>query len=337
MKNYPYQINRFLVVFASVIQFTNYFPVVGQDINSAGEEFQYSKDTYTYKTVDRHEIRADVYRYPGEEIRPAIIQIHGGALIFGTRNWLDSEEVELYLKAGYTVVSIDYRLAPETKLKAIIEDLEDAYAWVRAKGPDLFRIDPDRIAVVGKSAGGYLTLMAGFRLRPRPRALVSFYGYGDITGSWYSEPDPYYNQAPPVSKDQAFNAVGDSVISSTTENSLERRIRFYLYCRQQGLWPKEVSGHDQEKEREWFSDYEPLRNVTSSYPPTMLLHGESDTDVPFEQSVLMSEAFKLHGVNFEFITNPNWGHAFDNAGMEDSSVHEAFARVVTFLNKYVKD
>ena len=177
-------------------------PVSGQDAISARDELHYTKDTYTYKTVDEHEIPVDVYRYPGDDVRPALIWIHGGALIFGTRNWLPSAQLEKYLQAGYTVISIDYRLAPETKLAAIVEDITDAYAWVRANGPDLFKIDPDRIAVVGHSAGGYLTLMAGLRLRPRPKALVSFYGYGDITGPWYSRPDPFYSQMPAVSKDR---------------------------------------------------------------------------------------------------------------------------------------
>ena len=97
-------------------------------------------------------------------------------------------QAEKYLNAGYTIISIDYRLAPHTKLQQIIEDLEDAYRWVRADGPKLFRIDPNRIAVVGHSAGGYLALMAGFVLKPRPKALVSFYGYGDIAGEWYRRP-----------------------------------------------------------------------------------------------------------------------------------------------------
>ena len=53
---------------------------------------------------------------------------------------------------------------------------------MREKGPDLFQADPHRIAVIGRSPGGYLTLMAGFCLNPRPQALVAFYGYGDIAG-----------------------------------------------------------------------------------------------------------------------------------------------------------
>lgn len=294
----------------------------------------YVKNTYTYKIVDNHEIRANVYRYPSEEIRPAIIWIHGGALIFGTRNWLSSDQLEKYLKSGHTVVSIDYRLSPESKLPAIIEDLEDAYAWVRAEGADMFKIDPDRIAIVGHSAGGYLTLMAGFRLRPRPRALVSFYGYGALTGSWYARPDPFYNQMPAISKEQALEKVGVSVISSTpTLLSPDGRYQFYLYCRQQGLWPKEVGGHDPEKKRAWYSAYEPLHNVTSAYPPTMLLHGEKDTDVPFKQSVLMAEALKRQGVTHKLVTNPDWGHMFDDGQMEDRAVHAAFEQVLMFLEK----
>jgi len=86
----------------------------------------------------------------------------------------------------YTIISIDYRLAPQAKLSQILQDLDDAYRWVRGEGPKLFRIDPNRIAVVGHSAGGYLALTSGFRLNPRPTAVVSFYGYGDIAAEWYS-------------------------------------------------------------------------------------------------------------------------------------------------------
>ncbi len=73
------------------------------------------------------------------------------------------------------------------------------------------------------------------------------------------------------------------------------RSDFYLYCRQQGIWPEEISGH-QPSERDWFSPFEPLRNVSATYPPTLLLHGEADTDVPFEQSVLMAEQLASQGV-----------------------------------------
>jgi acetyl esterase/lipase len=82
--------------------------------------------------------------------------IHGGALIFGNRGMLPADERERFLRAGYVVVAIDYRLAPETKLPEILNDVEDAHRWIREKGPALFRIDSDRVVAVGQSAGAYL-------------------------------------------------------------------------------------------------------------------------------------------------------------------------------------
>jgi len=288
------------------------------------------KQTYTYKTVADCKIQADVHRAPGDGVRPVILWIHGGALIMGNRAGINAVQLQKYLDAGYTVVSIDYRLAPETKLKAIIEDLQDAYRWVREKGPDLFQADPHRIAVIGHSAGGYLTLMAGFCLNPRPRALVAFYGYGDIAGKWYSGPDPFYSRQPAVSKEAAYQAVGNLVIAEDTGRT---RGAFYLYCQQNGLWPKEVTGLDPDREpKKAFDPFCPIRNVTKGYPPALLLHGDKDTDVPYEQSVLMTKELERHHVRHEFVPVPGRGHGFDRE-MQAPDVATAFEQVLAFLKK----
>ncbi|MHB1356936.1 MAG: alpha/beta hydrolase [Anaerolineae bacterium] len=289
------------------------------------------KTTCTYKTVGNLAIRADVYRNPGDTLRPAVIWIHGGALIMGSREGINSTQLEKYLGAGYTVISIDYRLAPQARLPQIIEDLRDAHRWVRAQGAALYRIDPERIAVVGHSAGGYLALMAGFVLDPRPEAVVSFYGYGDITGAWYSRPDPFYLQQPAVSREEALESVGSGVVS---EEHGSNRWRFYLRCRQQGTWPMEVAGLDPDQESAAFDAFCPQRNVTSAYPPTLLLHGDQDTDVPYELSVQMAGELEHHGVHYEFATLPGRGHGFDGA-MDDPAVAAAFERVLAFLKRYV--
>ena len=324
---------RFILVlcFLEIVSFQH--PLIGQEDNA---QKMFSKETYTYKIVDKHKIKADVYKGFEEGVQPVILWIHGGALIVGTREWINNEFLNKWIEEGYTVVSIDYRLAPETKLEFIIEDIEDAYYWIRNKGPGLFNIDPDRIGVSGGSAGGYLTLMTGFRVKPTPKVLVAFYGYGDITSSWYSQPDPFYNQEPKVSEEKALSVISDSIISNTSQIPSEDRGKFYLYCRQQGIWPQEVGGHDPGSEKEWFSDYEPLRNVTSDYPPTILLHGEIDTDVPFEQSLLMADELKSQDVEFEFIRNPDWGHGFDYAGLSDPAVQNAFNKVLKFFEKHLK-
>ena len=288
--------------------------------------------TYTYKVVADCEIKADVHRAADDVIRSALVWIHGGALIMGHRQNLSDRQRDLYVTAGYVVVSIDYRLAPETKLPAVIEDLKDAFRWVRREGPGRFRIDPGRVAAIGHSGGGYLALMAGMCVEPRPRAVVSFYGYGDIAGEWYSRPDPFYRRLPLVSREEAYAAVGGAVISAA-EGS-HHRDRFYLYCRQQGLWPKEVTGHDPDTEPEWFGPFCPDRNVTPDYPPTMLLHGTADTDVPYHLSAAMADALARAGVAHEFVTIPDGAHGFD--GADTPEVAAILDRVLVFLDLHMR-
>ena len=142
----------------------------------------------------------------------------------GGRGSIDRNFREALLKNGFIVVSVDYRLAPETKLPEILTDVQDAYRWVREKGPTLFQADPAKIGVAGGSAGGYLTLTTGYKAEPRPRALVSFWGYGDISSKWYSKPDPFYSRQPPVSKDEAYRAVGGPVLSESSGRNNRSRL-----------------------------------------------------------------------------------------------------------------
>src|SRR5579875_2959452 len=96
--------------------------------------------TYIYKVAGGCALKADVYGASAE--KPVVFWIHGGALIIGSRRIEEAPRLaELFLGSGYAVVSIDYRLAPETKLPAIIKDVQDAYHWVREQGPRQFRID----------------------------------------------------------------------------------------------------------------------------------------------------------------------------------------------------
>ena len=193
------------------------FSIFSSAFGGANIEVDTSKITYTYKQAGELKILADVYPAAGKN-RPVVVWIHGGALIMGNREGVPDWLLEACHRNEYVLVSFDYRLAPETKLPLIIEDVEDALRWIRKNGPKLFHADPRRIAIVGGSAGGYLTLTAGFRVKPRPRALVSLYGYGDIVGPWYSEPSPHpRHQVSKLSREDAFKQVSGKPISDSRE------------------------------------------------------------------------------------------------------------------------
>ncbi len=284
--------------------------------------------THVYKIVDDMPIHADVYAGESAAPRPVLMWIHGGALIFGHRDMLDPGLREQALAAGFAVVSVDYRLAPETSLAEIVADVEDAYRWIRTEGPAAFGADPDAVVVAGGSAGGYLTLMMGVRATPRPAALAVFWGYGNITGDWYAEPSQYYLATyPVVTRAEAFAHVNSPGISAAP--MAQERGAFYLYCRQQGTWIENVSGHDPVTEAEWFPAYLPVRNVTASYPPTILVHGQLDTDVPHNQSVLMDKALTAGGVVHELVSVPDAGHGM--VGLEAAKVQQLYARALDFL------
>ena len=290
--------------------------------------------TRTYKTVHGLDIKADVYHSPGSARQPVLIWIHGGALIMGHRGGMDKLLWYMCRQSGFAIVSIDYRLAPETKLPEIIEDLTDAYDWVREKAPQQFPIDPRRIAVSGGSAGGYLTLMTGFCVEPRPKVLAPFWGYGDIISDWYSKPSPHYNKQTAISKEEALTAVGEDPVAGSSGPN--QRWRFYLYCRQQGLWPREVSGRDPndlQTDGSWFDQYQPLRNVTHDYPPTILVHGQEDTDVPHEQSVWMARELGRAGVEHEFISVPGAGHGLGRLGPAETT--DILSKAVAFVKRHL--
>jgi len=277
-------------------------------------------------------LEADVYLPDRVECAPVVMWIHGGALIFGSRREITAMHLEGLLESGYAVVSVDYRLAPETKLPDLFTDIETAYNWIRSVGLNLWGVDTERIGIVGQSAGGYLSLLAGQRLRPRPSAVIALYGYGDVSGSWYSEPDPHYCSEPHVHGGEARRLVGSSTVKDAPGIS---RIPFYIYCRQRGRWPLEVAGPELASDADALAAWCPVFNVDGRTSPTLLIHGDNDTDVPYGESVRMARALARAGRTQEFITIPRGSHGFDQNPADPAS-RLAVGKVVAFLGEHVK-
>ncbi|AGK52382.1 alpha/beta hydrolase [Bacillus sp. 1NLA3E] len=289
------------------------------------------KNTVIYKESACFTLTADFYETK-QDYAPVIVYIHGGGLLWGSREEIPKEMVKLYTDNGFSLFSINYRLAPETKLPDILEDVEDALTWIESEGPKHFSIDPKRIAVVGSSAGGYLALCTG-TFKNKPRAIVSFYGYGDITAKWATNPNKFYSQKVIVPKETAKKLVSNQII---TEGTVDDRFLLYLYARQTGEWIQEISGINPLINKEQLLKLCPIYNITKDYPSTLLLHGTKDVDVPYEQSVFMRGALVKQGIEAKIITIPNGDHVFDK-DFYNPVVQNALKQVIEFLQSHLSE
>lgn len=119
------------------------------------------------------EIPIRIYTPDGSAPFPVLVFFHGGGWVTGNIDTHDPMCRSLARRAGCLVVSVDYRLAPEHKHPAAVEDAYAATVWV-ADNAAQFGGDPDRLAVGGDSAGGQLAAAATFLARDNNRPKISY-------------------------------------------------------------------------------------------------------------------------------------------------------------------
>src|SRR5205823_8672729 len=136
------------------------------------------------------------------------------------------------------------------------------------------------------------------------------------------------------SKEEAYKGVGGKVLPGVDGPEGRARGRFYLYLRQNGLWTREVTGFDPVKERKKLDPFCPVRNVSGDYPPTLLVHGTEDTDVPYELSANMAKELARHKVPHELVTVEGAGHGL--AGGDKQRVAAAHEKALAFIRERLK-
>ena len=111
-----------------------------------------------YASVSKAQV-CDIYQPEGVEKAPVIVLVHGGGFMFGDQGMhVILPIIEKALENGYAVVSVDYRKATEAVFPAALGDVKAAVRFVKAHAME-YRLDPDKIAIWGESAGAYLSLM----------------------------------------------------------------------------------------------------------------------------------------------------------------------------------
>lgn len=137
-----------------------------------------------------------------------------------------------------------------------------------------------------------------------------------------------------MTREEAYRQVSGPEVSDSRDRKGDGNA-FYQYCRQYGVWPEAVSGWNPKREPEKFYPYMPVKNVIKDFPPTVLSHGTADTDVPHEQSVMMTREFARHGVLHEMISIPAAEHGL--TGGDTKLVDAAYEKAFSFVDRRMSE
>ncbi len=252
-----------------------------------------------YGRAGGESLRLDACVPEGAGPFPVTILVHGGGWSNGDKRGTDkpgsaadiSPWFEPLTTAGFTWFSINYRLAPAHRWPACFEDVQTAIRWVKAHAAE-YRGDPRRIALVGHSAGGHLVCLAAVLAQDdtRVQAVVGF--------------------APVTDFEQELPIRGG--LSTSLQN---------LHGR-----PKEVTPEALALLRET----SPINHVKPGLPPFLLLHGDADKSVPYQQSLNFQARLKANGVSCDLITMPGAPHRLTGWSQFDPTYSD---RMVAWLQK----
>ena len=264
------------------------------------------------------DLEPKIYKSNSRNIKGNIFYFHGGGLLFGSKMDLPEYHIESITNAGYTILSFNYLLAPESDFNIIFEEIKNninQYALELDKSYFLW----------GRSAGAYLCLLAASKgLNIKPKGIISYYGYGFLKDDWFNTPSKYYLKYPLVEFNDVQYLIQENPLAHSPVNP---RFLLYLYTRQRGKWLEFIGGEDEEKFLSQFS----LRNDNlNDFPPVLLAHNTMDNDVPYEESI---ELNKRLGDSTLF-TCTTVDHDFDR-NTESQLTKELIEITIEFLNKYI--
>lgn len=219
-----------------------------------------------YKTVGNWQGIMDLF-IPQNVAKPTtlILFVHGGGWTQGTKG--TANQFKIFFRQGYAVATINYRLAKDAPAPAAVEDVRTALCFLLQNAK--YNIDPNKVVLMGGSAGGHLALLAAYLENDKRfdidctyqkpikiAAVIDKYGITDV---W-----EYIN-----SKNGTRNAV----------------------------WLG-----DKAKNMEFAKILSPLTYVKKTSPPTFIVHGTADQSVNYQHSVRLQEALNKSGVKNQFIT-----------------------------------
>ncbi len=241
----------------------------------------------TYAVMEGTTLKMDVYYPKTRGPWRVLVFVHGGG-------WTEGDKAPLpVVPPGFLVVSINYRMYPDHRFPAMIEDLKCAIRFLRLHARR-YNLDPERIALLGHSAGGHLAALAGL---------------SDERAGW--DVGPYLEHSSRV----------QAVVALSAPTDLRRSFPDWVTELKAGVFGEQH-----------LESSSPVTHARKEAPPFLIVHGEADAVVPVEQAQLLYEALVNTGARAQKIIVQHAGHGFEAAGGKvRPSMKVIIARVLLFL------
>lgn len=243
-----------------------------------------------YSSASAEMCRMDFY-YPSDATKPTpvVINMHGGGWNHGAKE--EQTGFGTFTGMGFAVANVEYRMTPQAKAPAAVEDIRCAMQYLINNATTL-NIDPQRIIFQGASAGGHLALTAAYLQNNRIYDTNCNDYQGDI--KVFAVIDKY---GPAELNDFMFytslvNWLGDNATNEAFVQSIS-----------------------------------PAHLVDANTPPTYIVHGDADPTVPYSQSVTLANKLNEFNVYHQFTTIPDGKHG----GFGDKYNTQISNEIITFL------
>ncbi len=236
-----------------------------------------------YGRAGEERLLLDAWTPDGPGPFPAIIWIHGGGFVTGDKAPYPKTLLDPFAQNGYAWFSINHRLAPKYPFPAETDDVETAVHYIKLHAP-VYKVDPNRLVLMGESAGGHLVSFVGARHEPENSvaAVVSFYGEHDLVNRTHPE-------GPCL--------VDGKEVAMTGSVCLSPGLSAFLGVHGPGPETEAI-----------VRKASPATYIRRDMPPYLLIHGTKDFNVPFEQSVVMCKAMRQAGAQCDLIAIDGGGH-----------------------------
>jgi len=240
-----------------------------------------TKDGLVYGTADGQTLTMDYYAPLGKGPHPIAIIIHGGGYHGGdAKSGSEAYVADFLAPAGYAVFSVNYRLAPAYPYPYMVQDVQRAVRFIRYHARE-YDADPNKIALVGGSAGGFLSNMVG---------LLN-------AGGDASAVDPHATD--PIDR---VSAKAQAVVSLYAQSSF-------------AFVPLNADVHRlldpliaAKGEKEAIREASPITYVKKDDPPLLEILGDQDEYIPFSEATNLQTAMHAVGVRCDIIRIPGGKH-----------------------------